>query len=124
MNAPQELAVQISNGQGVTTSGTVLHQVWDKKDRTKRALKSLAQCWGGALVSVLIPLVHFVAVPSLLLAGPLLFFWRLTQKEVILGGKGQCPSCAKEFQIVRTKVQWPTSDICNHCKADLKIKPI
>lgn len=124
MMAPQELAVQISNGQGVTTAGTVLHQVWDKKDRSKRALKSLAQCWGAALVVVLIPLVHFVAVPSLLFAGPIVFFWRLNQKEVILGGKGQCPTCSKEFKIVRTKVEWPTSDICNHCKADLKISVV
>jgi hypothetical protein len=122
MTSPQTLAVIISNIRGLKTTGTVELKVWDKKERTTRALKALGLTWGLAVASILIPILHFILVPSLILAGPIVFFWIAGQEQVILGGKGICPECGKEFEIVRTAVKWPISDMCNHCQAEVKIE--
>jgi hypothetical protein len=121
MNAQTTLQVVISGPSGKTTQGTVAHQVWDKKERMTRGLKALGFSWGLALAAVLIPLLHFILVPTLLLAGPVVFFWIVKQEQIILGGKGECPECRKEFEIVRSAVEWPLSDLCNHCQAPVKI---
>jgi hypothetical protein len=122
MNSPQTLHVTISNIRGNTSTGTVELKVWDKKERTTRALKALGMTWGLAIISILIPILHFILVPTLILAGPIVFSWIAGQERVILGGKGTCPECNKEFEIVRSPAKWPLSDICNHCKAELKIE--
>jgi hypothetical protein len=122
MNSPQTLAVKISNVRGSTSNGTVELKVWDKKERTTRAFKALAFTWGLAIISILIPILHFILVPTLILAGPIVFSWIAGQEQVILGGKGVCPECGKEFEIARSAVKWPMSDLCNHCKTELKIE--
>jgi hypothetical protein len=52
------------------TIGIAQIQEWNQKERLKRALKTLGISWGLAIVSVLIPLAHFILVPGFLLAGP------------------------------------------------------
>ncbi len=121
MNAPQTLAVTITDIREHSSSGTVELKIWDKKERTKRALKALGFTLGLAVVSVLIPILHFILVPTFILASPIVFFWIAGQEQVILGGKGTCPNCHKEFEIARSPVTWPLSDLCDHCKAELKI---
>jgi hypothetical protein len=115
------LPVEITNIQGEKTTGTVELRIWDKKERTMRALKALGMTWGAAAVCVIFPIIHFVLVPVLILAGPIIFSIVVGQEQVILGGKGQCPKCKQEFEIARSSVKWPMTDICNHCQAELKI---
>ena len=69
------------------------------QERMIRALKMGGLCWGFALVSILIPLAHFVLVPSFLIAGPIvgMYFYRL--ESMVIGGSGNCPACQKPFQI-------------------------
>lgn len=124
MNSPQTLAVTVTDIRGQASSGSVELKVWDKKERTTRALKALGFTLGLAVISVLIPILHFILVPTFILASPIVFFWIAGQEQVILGGKGNCPNCHKEFEIARSAVTWPLSDICNHCQAELKIDQV
>jgi hypothetical protein len=123
MKAPESIPVQITSARDHHSEGTVSLQSWEKKERTARAFKALGFTWIGAIVAVFLPLLHFVLVPALLVAGPLLFFWVAGREQVILGGKGTCPDCGKEFEIVRSPVKWPLTDLCNHCQARVKIAP-
>jgi len=79
--------------------------------------------WGLGLVAIFIPLLHFVLVPLLIIAGPFAFYWVAGQEQIILGGKGECPECQREFEIARSPVKWPLSDLCNHCRSQLNIEP-
>src|SRR5690242_15102508 len=81
--------------------GFVRIQEWDKKARILRALKSLGLCWGLAIVSILIPIAHFVLVPGFLVAGPILAFFVFTAKSTILGGDSTCPECNSPLTIVK-----------------------
>ena len=75
----------------VTTPGEIRIQDWSQRERTVRALKFGGACWGAALVSIIIPLLHFILVPGFLLAGPILAFIIIGQENVVLGGEGTCP---------------------------------
>lgn len=118
----EKLTVAIQGPSGKTTRGKVLHQSWSSKERTLRAFKALGIAWVLALGAVLIPILHFILVPILLLSGPLAFAWVSQQHELIAGGDGKCPECAETFMIARTAVKWPISDLCNKCQAGLKIR--
>ena len=117
----ETLQVQITDIRDQKGFGTVELQRWDKKERTMRALKTLGGCWGLAIFCIFLPIIHFIMVPLLILAGPIVAGWIYNQEQVILGGKGECPNCHKEIEIVRTAVKWPISDLCNHCNSELKI---
>lgn len=122
-NNLETLAVSIQSNRGRTSAGTVQLRTWDKKERTARGIKVWAMSWGGAVVTLFIPLVHFFAVPLLLFAGPMLFFIFTAEQKAILGGEGTCPDCGQKIAIVRSPYKWPISDMCNHCQVSLKITP-
>jgi hypothetical protein len=62
-------------------------------DRLKRALTALGACWGIGLLCVLIPIAHFVLVPSFFVLGIVLFVKRLGDQATMVGLSGTCPRC-------------------------------
>src|SRR2546430_12303932 len=54
---------------GAPTSGTVTIREFNRDERVRRALAGLGKWWGVAIVSVFIPVAHFVLVPSFLAYG-------------------------------------------------------
>lgn len=94
---------------------------WDKKDRIKRSAKLGAMCLGVAAFCVLIPILHFVLVPSFLIAAPIVFMYFLGQENIISGGMGTCPSCEKPLPIVRAPYRFPLHELCTHCRKSLRI---
>ena len=122
MDSQATISVRIKGLKGLVTEGTIQYRTWEDRERTLRALKGLGLAWGAAAVAVFIPLLHFVLVPVLLIAGPILAVTLVGQKEIILGGNGICPDCKLAFHIARMAATWPASDICNHCHSRLKIE--
>jgi len=104
------------------TKGEARLQVWDKRERMTRALKHLGMCWAAAVVSVLVPLLHIVLVPSFLIAGPIIAWLTSGKESVILGGKGACPECGASFAIARSENNWPISDLCTQCYKPVTIE--
>jgi hypothetical protein len=123
MNSQAVIPVRIESVHGRTSAGTVDLRIWEKSERTRRGLKALGIAWGIALCSVLIPILHFILVPTFLLAGPVAFVWVAAREREILGGQGVCPECGKPLPIVRAPVRWPLSDMCAACQSTLKIEP-
>lgn len=64
-----------------------------------RGLRMLGILWLLALVAVLIPLAHFILVPALLLAGPIVGFMRYRDTEHNEQVTGDCPVCGKAMSI-------------------------
>ncbi len=122
MKSQVTISVKITSFREKVSQGEVEQKIWDKRERTMRGLKALGVSWGLAVFAVVIPILHFVLVPLLLVIGPFAFYYVAGQKEIILGGKGLCPECEREFEIVRSTAKWPLSDLCNHCHAQLKIE--
>src|SRR5436189_3490573 len=71
----------LSGYHGRPTRGTVTIREFNRQQRTRRALEGLGKWWGVALLSVFIPVAHFVLVPSFVLYGMWQFFQRLGTAE-------------------------------------------
>ena len=65
-------------------------------ERIARTAAGLAVCWGLALVSVFIPLAHFILVPTFLAAGIGLAIVRAREDIRLVRLRGTCPRCGKE----------------------------
>jgi hypothetical protein len=120
-------SVRVTTAGDKHGDGEVYVQSWDAPARTKRALKWLAILWALAAFSAIFPLVHFVLVPGLLVAGPIAAFLILQQESVVLGGHGKCPACGAPLEIVRGNYfkpmdRWPLNDTCANCREDVLVE--
>ena len=115
--------VQILSSQG-TQQGEIWVRELTSKQRTTRALKIWGLGWGAALVAVFIPLLHFILVPSLLMAGPIVAFFIYQQQKLIIRGEGTCPKCQKPFSISRGELKTSFNDVCSTCFENVKIQVI
>jgi len=74
-------------------AGTARVRRRDPGERTARALRAAGLCLGLALLTVFIPIAHFVLVPGFLLAAPFFAFRRLRERDSIVQLSGTCPRC-------------------------------
>jgi len=121
MGTEENVKVVSWNGQK-NSSGEVRIFHWSSRERWIRGGKMLAICWGLAVFSVLIPVLHFVLVPAFLLIGPFLFYINYKQESGVLGGEATCPVCNHKVKISSGPVRWPIFDICEQCKSNVRLE--
>ena len=89
---------------------------WSPRQRLIRALKGLGMCWGAALLAVLLPVLHWVLVPSLLIGGPLFAFMRYHERMTIVAARGPCPACGVELSCALGQASRRSMMVrCDHC---------
>jgi hypothetical protein len=115
----EERRVEVTGYSGRTVA-TVMVVSYERGQRVRRSLRGLGTWWGAALVSVLIPIAHFVLVPSFFLYGVYTFAQRLTADQVALAGRGTCPDCGRE-QALEVTGRWsvPRTTSCRYCQRSL-----
>lgn len=122
---PQDVSIMVSANE-VTTMGRVIADIWTKQRAFRLGLRSCLIAWLGALVTLPIPGLHFVAVPACLFIGPPLgyvIYKFYNGSTEILSGTGTCPACKTEWQMTKQTVDWPQITTCAHCRVELKIEP-
>ena len=107
---------------GQPAPGTVTIRRFNRDERVRRALAGLGKWWGIAVVSVLIPVAHFVLVPSFLAYGAWQFFQRLGTAELAVDARGTCPDCGAE-QALELAPRWraPQPVTCRQCHRGLQL---
>ena len=115
-----EIPVEIT-GNHRKEPATVKLERWSPRQRKIRGLKSLGLWWGLAVLSVAIPILHFLLVPLFFALGLVLPFVAMRRQSIVLGGKGTCPYCSKPFTIARQPDRWPLQDICTACNRHVTI---
>jgi hypothetical protein len=99
---------------------TVTH--YDSAARRRRAVAVLARWWGVALVSVLIPVAHFVLVPLFFLYGIVTGVQRLTTVAVVTRAHGTCPDCGAEQELdIQGRWRVPRELACAQCRRGLRL---
>lgn len=94
-----------------------------KSSRGTLALKTLAMFWGGALVSLLIPIVHFVSVPAGLMAGVFMSWRAYGFANQLEPNRVLCPNCQTEIELKPRAFNWPLREECAQCRAWLLMNP-
>lgn len=69
-----------------------------------------------ALVSILIPVFHFVLVPLFLLLAPFLGYKTYKEEVILEALEISCPECHQPAAFAKTSGQWPLHAICPHCR--------
>lgn len=93
-------AIIIENDRGGDVGGTLYVRKFSVTDRVLRALVMLGVIWLLAVISVAIPIAHFVLVPFFLIAGPVFALLRFRITEINERAVGACPTCGEEVSIV------------------------
>jgi hypothetical protein len=107
---------------GQPTPGQVTIQIFDRAARVQRALAALGKWWGIAVLSVFIPVAHFILVPSFLAYGAWQFFQRFGTAELATNARGTCPDCGAEQELdlaPRWRVPQPVT--CRQCHRGLRL---
>ncbi len=92
-------SIVIENDRGGDADGILHVRKFNVMDRVLRALVMLGLIWLLALISVLVPVAHFILVPSFLLAGPVVAFLRFRVTEVNERVTGACPTCGRQITL-------------------------
>lgn len=97
--------------------------VLEPLDRLKRAASAFGVGLAAAAFAVLIPIVHFVLVPSALLLGIGIGIRRLGQGKTFRGGAGTCPYCGAQQQFTLLgRFHLPKTLYCSSCQRELYLE--
>ena len=115
----------MSGYHGAPTPATLLVVHFDRSQRMRRAAKGLAGFWGAMMVSVFIPVAHFVLVPSLFGIGIWQFLRRLRRRDLVRGAHAVCPDCGVEqdFELAVGR-RFPQGVRCRSCRRGLTIATV
>jgi len=114
--------IQLRARETLMTKGILKGQRFTLRQRRKRAVMIWAILWALALVSVLIPLVHFVLVPALLVAGPVAAYFRYRVEAVVETAVGECPLCHQSITLpLDFSTELPHWDNCPQCGGHLQL---
>jgi hypothetical protein len=116
-----EQKVYLTGRNGQVTEGQISIQSWTETERAKRAFKFGTLTWLLAIACILLPIVHFILVPLLLIAGPIVAIWNYNRKSIIKGGSGPCPFCEKDVSIGRGPDVWPIDELCTKCQNNFSV---
>lgn len=112
----------LSGFSGRPTRGTVTIREVTREERWRRAVRGVGTWWGLGLVSVLIPVAHFVLVPACVLYGAWQGVQRLGNSELASGARGTCPDCGQEQEFeVAARWRAPQAVTCRSCGRGLRL---
>jgi hypothetical protein len=102
------------------TEGTAVILERNFAQRTTRALIQLLIFWGLALVSLLIPIAHFVLVPGFLIGGVYAAYRKVQEERTLLTVSAPCPRCESDQKFAPNSRFEPGMKLqCPGCRNDL-----
>lgn len=116
MPQAKQLPVLIKGKGDETSEGTLHVSIYSARERATRAALVLALWWALALLSVLIPLAHFILVPLFLITGPVMAYKRYREVDVSERVEGHCPVCRNAITLklgpAEKPVLWKYCPVC------------
>jgi hypothetical protein len=107
---------------GAKTLGFAFRRDLEKSERMTRAARVLGICWGVAVITVFVPILHFILVPGFLILGCVLGVTTWMETGEVLKGEISCPNCKKAVELVKGSEEWPKTMRCPGCSYTLTIK--
>ena len=111
----------IRSSSGKETEAQLVYRSLALPERRARALKILGLCWGGSILTLPLPPIHWVTVPGLFLLGPVLALKRFRHKEQIQAFSFSCPECGQENHRSESDRQDAFVLYCTKCGYTLRL---
>lgn len=116
-----DIPVLISFYDGRVSSGAMEVRLVGFGLRAWRAGRALGICWAFALIAVLVPFLHWVLVPALILLGPVVALRAFANDRQVSGGGGPCPVCASVLTFARSAKPEAFQQTCPGCRLSLQV---
>lgn len=104
--------------------GTAQIRVYSPREVLTKSLKTLGLFWGLALLSVLLPVVHFVSVPVLFGLGIYMTLRTRKLRKEIISGSIHCPHCRQAVEIRKAPLFDELTEICQNCASVVRISEV
>lgn len=115
----------INGTNGVKLPGVLQTEQLPRSAVLPQALTFLAVFWGLAVVSIIIPIIHFLSVPfffAIGLGGAIYLFLR----RRVIAGAAECPGCRKQIDLrmvqLREQIRWPLDFVCPECGQNMWVE--
>ena len=118
-----EIKIQIEAGSKVSMESVTVED-WNDRRAARLGLRWCLGTWAAGLMTIILPIVHFLTVPSRFFGGPLLGFlvFRYYRHSTdIISGQAKCPVCGSTFKIEPQTVDWPFYLKCATCSAEVGV---
>lgn len=122
--APQALRVASADRQS-TGSFTVEH--YSPRQALQLGLRMGLKTLLWAVLSIVVPVVHFVSVPLGILAAPIvgLYYFRTRRgAPMSMSAQFDCPECHAANQVSAPKLADRYESTCRHCQQKLELIPL
>ena len=117
-----EVPAKFIDISGKSSNATALIVDLATGERLKRSLLRGGAFFGAAVVSVFIPILHFVLVPTFLIIAFVLFGMTISQSKIVPLIKGPCPACDHPIEFANHKYAATNKDVCPNCRQLLTIE--
>lgn len=118
----ERLAAVLTAFGAAPRPATVIAVTLGPAQRMGRAARILGICWALAVAAVFLPVLHFLLVPGLLLAGPVLAGLGLRHGRRLVRVDGVCPRCGVRQSFEPGGAVRPRRTIdCSGCRTELTL---
>lgn len=118
----EEQDIWIKGNEGAACDGVFSATHYTPRDRLVRAVKMLGMVWALAVLAVFVPLAHFVLVPALLIAGPVVAYGRYKAGTTANHAAGTCPTCKEDMKLpLQPADHLPMWTYCPKCSAPIQV---
>ena len=115
--------VLVHEVSGARADGTLAVERFAPGERRTRAVVALLGTWAIGALTILIPIVHFVAPFVLLVAGIWLAVKRWNEEARMRELAGACPKCGESFTIeMEGAPELPVWAECPHCGVSFSVR--
>lgn len=122
---PKHIQILGSSGGQVSTGSAMIDE-WGSTRAARLGFRWCFSVWGIGLLTIFLPIVHFLTVPASIVGGPLVAFliYRFYRNSSDISEvKLNCPACRVEVPVVNGTVDWPLIVRCPACSAELSLEP-
>jgi hypothetical protein len=98
-------------------SASVAFEELSTSQRVLNALKILGLMWGGGIICVFVPVLHFFLVPAALILGMVFSIRQFSFRSALSSGDVICPECGANISLNLAPFNWPKRQQCQSCQA-------
>src|SRR5437868_584948 len=110
-----QVTIQATANSDHVEYGTAEIRSFSPRAVLTNSLKKLLMFWGAALLSVFLPVVHFVLVPLFFILGIFFAFRARKFRYEIISGQIHCPRCKGAVKIEKAVFFEHHQEICQNC---------
>lgn len=123
MAIPEMISVSLQSAEHAPTVASVQLSTWTKARAATKAWKVAGIVLGAAALMLPIPIVHFFAIPVVLIGAPVVWYgvFKLHLGGIDLVGTGVCPQCQASVPLKGAADRWPLTKICPSCRSTIVV---